>query len=204
MSYEKVLSGDARLRDVMQQIPSEHIYQITPSDQVREYLIKSIVSQQLSVKVAPIILDRFRKIYGSRFPSNKSILNTDIETLRSAGLSYQKANYIRNIAEHFEINKLKNSDFASLDDEEIIARLTQIKGVGRWTVEMVLMFCLGRPDVFSPLDYGIRTAMVDIYKLRQQNKELEKKLYAIAEKWRPYRTTACLYMWAYKDLKKQP
>lgn len=107
MSYEKVLSGDARLRDVMQQIPSEHIYQITPSDQVREYLIKSIVSQQLSVKVAPIILDRFRKIYGSRFPSNKSILNTDIETLRSAGLSYQKANYIRNIAEHFEINKLK-------------------------------------------------------------------------------------------------
>ncbi len=201
MSYEKVLSADPKMAILLQKVPKKNVERITPSDLVREHLITSIVSQQLSTKVAPIILNRFKSLYGGKIPGNKKILETDIESLRACGLSYQKSNYIQNIARHFEDNKLKNAQFANMSDEDIIQELTRIKGVGRWTVEMVLMFCLARPDVFSPLDFGIRTAMVEIYKIRKEKKELEKKLFSIADKWRPFRTTACLYLWAYKDLK---
>lgn len=201
MKFKKILNTDPNLARLLVLIPFSKINRIDHHGSVREYLIQSIVSQQLSIKVAPIIFQRFLDLYGNKFPSNKKIIDTSIEQLRSCGLSNQKSNYIKNIATFFEQNKLKNAQFSNLTDDEIIQKLTEIKGVGRWTVEMVLMFCMGREDVFSCGDYGIQIAMKEIYKIKKEKKELEKKMTSIAEKWRPFRSYACMYLWAYKDLK---
>lgn len=201
MKFKKVLSSDIELAKIIDEIPFSGLPLIHNYGNVREQLIESIVSQQLSIKVAPIIFQRFLDLYGGKFPTNQKIIDTQIESLRSCGLSYQKANYIQNIATYFKENKLKNEVFQAMTDEEIIKKLTEIKGVGKWTVEMVLIFCLGREDVFSTGDYGIQMAMKNIYKLKEEKKELEKKMLKIAEKWRPFRTYSCLYLWASKDLK---
>lgn len=186
---------------LVEAIPHQSLHELVNTGNVREYLIRCIVSQQLSIKVAPIIYKRFVDLYKGKFPNNIKIINTPVEDLRSCGLSLQKSNYIKNIAEYFHEHKIKDEFFQSMSDEEVLRSLTEIKGVGRWTAEMVLMFCLGRQDVFSPTDYGIMTAMKSIYKIRKEKKELEKKMISIAEKWRPYRSMACLYLWAYKDSK---
>ena len=123
------------------------------------------------------------------------------EKLRAIGLSYQKLSYIKNIAQFFEENKLHKKDWSLMDDLEIAKLLTQIKGVGQWTAEMVLMFGLCREDVFSPGDYGIQMAMKKLYKLELEGKELQQKMILIAEKWKPYRSHACMYLWAWKDKK---
>ncbi|NOT38084.1 MAG: DNA-3-methyladenine glycosylase 2 family protein [Saprospiraceae bacterium] len=200
MKYKKVLNQDLKLAKLVSLIPTSKINRIEGLGNVREYLIQCIVSQQLSIKVAPIIFQRFLDLFGNKFPSNSILLDTSIETLRACGLSNQKASYILNIARYFHDNKLKDSTLNGLDDEQVIEELTKIKGVGRWTVEMVLMFCMGREDVFSTGDYGIQVAMKDIYNIKKEKKELEKKMHQIAEKWKPYRSYACMYLWAYKDL----
>ena len=97
---------------------------------------------------------------------------------------------------------MHKTEFSEMEDEEIISLLTQIKGVGQWTVQMVLMFCLGRQDVFSPEDFGIISAMQDVYKLDLQGTKLKKECIEISQQWKPHRTLACFYLWAYKDQKK--
>ena len=164
MKAHSHLLKDAKLKKIIGHLPKDHVTFLEFDGQVREHLISSIVSQQLSTKVARVILDRFINFFDGTFPSSKAILNVEPILLKSVGLSLQKAQYIHNISMYFEENNRQNEDFIGLSDEQIIAELTQIKGVGKWTVEMVLIFCLGRQDVFAVDDFGIQSSIINAYK----------------------------------------
>lgn len=202
MKAHSHLLKDTKLKKIIGHLPKDHVTFPEFDGQVREHLISSIVSQQLSTKVARVILDRFINFFDGTFPSSKAILNVEPTILKSVGLSLQKAQYIHNISKYFEENNRRNEDFIGLSDEQIIAELTQIKGVGKWTVEMVLIFCLARQDVFAVDDFGIQSSIINAYKLKLEKKELKQKMLKIAEKWRPYRSLACLYLWASRDFKQ--
>jgi len=163
-------------------------------------LCASIMSQQLSTKVAKVIYHRFLDLYGGKEPASEQIVSTPFEKLRTIGLSNAKAQYVLNVAQFAIDHKLTDQKLKKMSNEEIIELLTQIKGVGRWTVEMLLMFTLGREDLFSVDDYGIQTAMKKIYKLDDRSKkEFREKMLKISQKWAPYRTYACLHLWHWKD-----
>jgi len=163
-------------------------------------LCASIMSQQLSTKVAKVIYHRFLDLYGGEEPTPQQIVDTRFETLRGVGLSNAKAQYVLNVAQFALDHGLDDKKLKKMDNEDIIALLTQIKGVGRWTVEMLLMFTLGREDVFAVDDYGIQVAMKNIYKLDDNNKkDFKEKMLKISKKWAPYRTYACLHLWRWKD-----
>ena len=165
-------------------------------------LCASIMSQQLSVKVAKVIYHRFLELYGGEEPTPQQIIDTPFEKLRGVGLSNSKTQYVLNVAQFAIDHKLTDTKLKKMENEDIIELLTQIKGVGRWTVEMLLMFTLGREDVFAPDDYGIQVAMKKLYKLDDSNKkEFKEKMQKIATKWSPYRTYACLHLWDWKDNK---
>jgi DNA-3-methyladenine glycosylase II len=163
-------------------------------------LCRSIVSQQLSIKAAATIFARFLALFKEGYPEAKTLLKLKDEQLRAVGLSYQKAGYLRNIA-RFSLEKtLDYKKLKKLPDEELINYLVEIKGVGRWTVEMILMFNLNRPDILPKDDLGIQNGIIKQFGLKETTKqELHKKMELIAENWRPYRTLACLYIWSYKD-----
>lgn len=158
------------------------------------------MSQQLSTKVADVIYSRFIALYGGKQPTPQQILDTAFETLRGIGLSNAKVSYVKNVAQ-FEIEKgMDAKKLGKMSNEEVIAYLTQIKGVGRWTVEMLLMFALGREDVFAMDDLGIQNAMIKLYKLdRSDKKKFREDMLGIAAKWSPYRTYACVHLWRWKD-----
>jgi DNA-3-methyladenine glycosylase II len=165
-------------------------------------LCASIISQQLSIRVAEVIFGRFLDLYDGNEPTPQQIADTPYETLRSIGFSNAKANYVHNVAQYVMEHKVDDRQFNKMSNEEIIEFLTQIKGVGRWTVEMLLMFTLGREDVFAVDDLGIQQAMTKIYKLDATDKKgMKEKMMKIAAKWSPYRTHACFYLWKYKDAK---
>jgi DNA-3-methyladenine glycosylase II len=164
-------------------------------------LIRSIVSQQLSTSAAATIYGRFINSFHNETPIAKQIQNRDVEDFRQYGLSYQKAGYIKNVVQHFEDNNLFDTDWDQWTDEDIITELTKIKGVGKWTVEMILMFSLFREDVLPLDDLIIRNQMVRLYKVTSEKKQLVADLNAVAASWRPYRTYACRYLWAAKDSK---
>lgn len=162
-------------------------------------LVRAVINQQLSSKAAATIFDRFQALFpDSGFPSAKKILRTDLRRLRSAGLSRAKADYVRNIAEHVVTGVVPSlAECDGLADSEIVERLTQIKGIGRWTAEMFLMFNLGRPDVLPVHDLGVRKGFQIAFKKRKlpEPEQLDRH----GEKWRPYRSTAALYLWRAVD-----
>lgn len=162
-------------------------------------LVQSIIYQQLNGKAADTILTRFKALFGDGcFPSAEQVLAIDLEQLRSAGLSRPKASYIRGIAERAasrSLPTLKECD--ELTDAEIVERLTQIKGVGRWTVEMFLIFNLGRLDVLPVHDLGVRRGFQIAYGKRKMPEP--EQLERFGEKWRPYRTIAARYLWRAVD-----
>ena len=163
-------------------------------------LIASIMSQQLSTAVAKVIYKRFLEIYNGEEPEPRQVLDTPFDTLRSIGLSNAKVSYVHNVAAYCIENEITDTKLLTLSNEEIIALLTPIKGVGKWTVEMLLMFTLGREDVFAVDDLGIQQAMIKIYKLPvDDKKQLKEKMLKISAKWTPYRTYACLHLWNWKD-----
>jgi DNA-3-methyladenine glycosylase II len=165
------------------------------------YLCFSIVGQQLSTKVADVIRKRFLNLYTAN-PSPEQILETTHETLRSIGLSGAKANYVHNVARFAIEFGMDQKVLAKMHNEEVIDYLTKIKGVGRWTVEMLLMFTLGREDVFAVDDLGIQQAMIAVYKLdKADKKKLRADMLRISAKWSPYRSFACLHLWRHKDKK---
>lgn len=170
-----------------------------PSGRVYYDLLESIVSQQLSVKVADVIFRRFLGLFPDGYPHPDYLLSASIDNLRSVGLSAQKAQYLRNVAQFTLQQELEQQAWGSMTDEEIIQYLSQIKGVGVWTAQMLLMFTLGRPDVFPIDDLGIQQGMIRLYRLEDTGKSLKKKMLELAEPWRPYRTIACRYLWKYKD-----
>ena len=199
MKIKDVLCKDKQLDKLIKQIGDEPLSRINNNGKVFDHLINAILSQQLSTKVAKVIADRFWNKIGNKKQKIDTIINLDIEELRLCGLSYQKGNYVKNIANFWKEHNIKDKDFETMEDGEILKKLTQIKGVGNWTAEMVLMFCLGREDVFSHDDYGIQVAMKKIYKLESSGKELKEAMIKKSSKWKPYRTYACMYLWAFKD-----
>lgn len=173
----------------------------TPSGKIYYDLLESIVSQQLSVKVATVIFNHFLSLFPDGYPHPEQVIALEHELLRGAGLSNQKAGYLRNVAAFSLENDLENHHWHRMSDEEIIEFLSRIKGVGKWTVQMLLMFSLGRPDVMPIDDLGIQQGMQRLYGLETTGKELKKQMLDISESWRPYRTVACRYLWRYKDAK---
>lgn len=199
MKIKDVLCKDKQLDKLIRQIGDDPLSRINNNGKVFDHLINAILSQQLSTKVAKVIAERFWNKIGNKKQKIDTIINLDIEELRLCGLSYQKGNYVKNIANFWKDQNIKDKDFEAMADDEILKKLTQIKGVGNWTAEMVLMFCLGREDVFSHDDYGIQVAMKKIYKLESSGKELKEAMIKKSSKWKPYRTYACMYLWAFKD-----
>jgi DNA-3-methyladenine glycosylase II len=195
-SYILHLSKDKKFAKIVE---GQQGLTLTKHRDIYLYLCYSIVSQQLSTKVALIIRKRFLDLYDGT-PSPEQILNTPFETLRSIGLSGAKANYVQNVARFAIEFGMDQRVLAKMNNEEIIEYLTRIKGVGRWTVEMLLMFTLGRPDVFAADDLGIQQAMIRVYKLdKSDKKKLREDMLRISTRWSPYRTYACLHLWRHKD-----
>lgn len=164
-------------------------------------LLRAIVGQQLSTKAADTIWSRFLALFNGAHPEAKKIIRLPDDKLRAAGLSYQKASYLKNIARFSLDNSLDAKLLKSKTDDELVEYLAQIKGVGRWTVEMVLMFDMNRRDVFPKDDLGIQNGMRHLYGIPAiKKKELYAEMDRIAESWKPCRTLACMYLWRYKDL----
>jgi len=196
MEHLAHLKRDKRLKSV---IDKQETVKLVSSKKIDLYLWRSIMSQQLSTKVAAVIRKRFMDLYKGK-PEAKTILASPFEDLRKIGLSNAKANYIQNIARFSLEQGMDFRKLSKMGNAEVIEYLTQIKGVGRWTAEMLLMFALKREDVFVVDDLGIQQAMRKLYKLKEMEKrELKETLYRIAYKWSPYRTYACMYLWRWKD-----
>lgn len=156
-------------------------------------LIESIISQQLSIKAADTIWGRFKQAFGKEHITPEDVIAIDKEILRACGISYQKISYIKDLAEKTAESGIVFEQFEIMTDEEIITELVKVKGIGRWTAEMFLMFTMGRPDVFSYGDLGIRKAIQKLYTFRKE--PTQKQAEKIADKWKPYRTVACRYLW---------
>jgi DNA-3-methyladenine glycosylase II len=200
VDYLTHLHKDKKLKKL---IEKQEIVNLTSKENVYSALCNSIISQQLSTQVADIIYSRFLNLYQGNEPHPIQIINTPHETLRSIGLSNAKANYVKHVAQFALQYGMDIKTLNSMTNDEIINYLTQIKGVGRWTVEMLLMLCLGREDVFAADDLVIQTAMIKIYKLDALDKKiLKQKMQTISQKWSPYRTFACIHLWRYKDTKE--
>jgi DNA-3-methyladenine glycosylase II len=171
----------------------------------RDYFVKlcqSIFTQQISTKVAAVLFHRFRSHFPAKRPTPAAVLEflrtRDEETIRSVGLSRQKRRYVEDLADHFASGRVQTRRFASMDDEAIVQALLPIMGIGRWTVEMFLIFCLNRPDVWPVDDLGVRVnagrahGMADV--------PTKEELTEMGERWRPWRTIASWYLWRYGDV----
>ena len=158
-------------------------------------LLSSIVSQQLSTKVVKIIWNRFTDLFAQGYPDAESLLSKDHAVLRGVGLSNSKVNYVKNVAEFKLANDMSFDFLQAKSDEEIIDYLSQIKGVGRWTVQMILMFPMDRPNIFPVDDLGIQNSMKSLYQLDLEKKELKMKMLDISGVWDPYKTLASKYLW---------
>ena len=162
-------------------------------------LLGSIVSQQLSTKVVRIIWNRFTDLFIDGYPDAESLLSKDHDLLRSIGLSNNKARYVKNVAEFKLANDMSFDYLQTFSDDEIINYLTQIKGVGKWTVQMILMFPMDRPNVFPVDDLGIQNTMKSLYRIELEKNELKMKMKEIANLWDPYRSIASKYLWEIGD-----
>lgn len=175
----------------------------TPHGNYYQSLVDSIISQQLSVKAAASIQRRFNALFGDEttIPSPDQILTSNVELLRTAGLSRPKAAYILDLAQKTIDGTVVFDHLESLDNEAIIAELTQVKGVGEWTVHMFLMFCMGRLDILPTGDLGIRNGITTLYSLPATATPDDVKRIAEKHNWRPYQSIASWYVWHSLDNK---
>lgn len=161
-------------------------------------LMRALLYQQLVGAAASAIERRFLGLFGDRIPEPRELLAVSSEELRSAGLSRQKASYMRSLAEHFESGTLTDRRVLRASDEGAIEMVTQVKGIGPWTADMLFMFCLGRPDVLPVGDLGIQEGIRKAYGLRKRPDA--GKMEGIARPWRPYRSAASWYLWRSYDV----
>lgn len=197
MHYVKHLSKDKKIAKLIEQ---HGVFQLKKKKSLYLYLCYSIMSQQLSTKVASVLKQRFLDLYEGKEPSPQEIVDIPFDKLRGIGMSNAKTHYIQNVA-RFEIEHgMDQRKLNKMSNEEVIAYLTQIKGVGRWTTEMLLMFALCREDVFAIDDLGLQQAVIGLYDLKHRKKKtMQASLLRISEQWSPYRTYACMYLWRWKD-----
>jgi DNA-3-methyladenine glycosylase II len=197
MEHLTHLSKDKKLKKLLETVQP---YELQKRKNICLRLCASIMSQQLSTKVAQVIYKRFLDLYGGEEPTPQQIVDTSPTVLRSIGLSNAKVNYVQNVARFAIEHGMDEKRLHGMTNEEVIEYLTAIKGVGKWTVEMLLMFTLGREDVFAVDDLGIQQSMIKLYKLNTDNKKLlRESMLKISGKWSPYRTYACFYLWRWKD-----
>lgn len=195
--YLTKLSKDKKLIKI---IDRQQPVQLVQHPKIYLRLCRAIMGQQLSTKVAAVIYKRFTELFKGEEPTPKQIADTPFDTLRAIGLSNAKTNYVLNVAKFALEKGMEAERLKDLSNEEIIESLTKIKGVGKWTVEMLLMFTLGREDVFAVDDLGIQHAMIRLYKLDSTDKQnFKENMLRISKKWKPYRTYACMHLWQWKD-----
>ena len=196
------LAQDPVMARLIAETPAPKIFS-DYADDVYVALLESIVSQQISVKAADAIFARFRALFPDSYPEANALLLKPTDELRGAGLSFQKIKYLQSVAEFSLVKSIDRAYLNAMTDGEIVQYLLPIKGVGRWTVEMMLMFVLNRPDVFPIDDLVIRQRMILAYPELTNGltgKALYKILHEIADTWRPYRTTASRYLWRWKPV----
>lgn len=163
-----------------------------------QFLIEAIINQQLSNKAAATLIKRFNDLFpGKRFPTPQTILKMPDSTIRAAGISTMKISFIKDLAKRILDHSIDLKTIDELSDEDVVAHLIQVRGIGPWTAEMFLMFSLLREDVFSQGDLGLKNGIKKIYNLKKHPSP--QKARQIAEKWRPYRTLAARYIWASID-----
>ncbi len=196
MEYKQHLKKDKIIAPILKE--ADHVIKKRKNTPVR--LMASIISQQLSTKVAAIIYGRFIALFDGKEPSCAQVLACSNEQLRSIGLSQSKVHYIQNVAQFFLDQKITDKQLYAMEPAAILDLLTQIKGVGKWTVEMLMLFSLGQEDVFAVDDLGIQQAMIRLYQIdHATKKELHTQMLAISNNWAPYRSYACLHLWQWKD-----
>jgi len=183
---------DPRMRELIEQYPQPTFL---PHKNYYQELASSVISQQLSVKAAATIEGRFKDLFGGVFPSPEQILQKDIEELRTVGLSRPKAGYIQDLATKVIDGTVDFSAIDSFSNQEIVNKLTTVKGIGEWTVHMFLIFCMGRLDVLPRGDLGIRNGVGKLYGF--QSVPTPEEVALIAEKyyWHPYESVATWYIW---------
>jgi DNA-3-methyladenine glycosylase II len=195
-NYIDHLQKDKKLAAIL----GTEIHELKYQKNIPVRLMASIMSQQLNTKVAAVIFKRFLDLYKGKEPSPQQVLDTPNEILRAIGLSNAKVGYVKNVAEFCLSQAITDKKLIALSNEEVIDLLVQIKGVGRWTVEMLLMFSLGREDVFAVDDLGIQQAICRLYKVDASDKKsMKEKMVKLSAKWIPFRTYACLHLWKWKD-----
>lgn len=192
---------DPKIHQILQKMNQKVLSTTAQPVEYFNRLTESIIGQQLSVKVARVINDRFKQLFDNTPVLPEHILQIEDQKLRDIGMSWGKVKYVKDLAQKTNEGVLKFEKFPQMTDEEIIAELTKIKGIGRWTAEMFLIFDLGREDVFSFGDLGLRRAIEKIYQFDKDthHKHFEK----IVEKWKPYRSYASLALWHSLDNKPQ-
>lgn len=193
-ALEHLRQSDAVLAGLIDRVGP---YKITYKDPTFQALARSIVFQQLNGRAAATIFDRFEKACGKQGVIPEAVLRVRPAKLRAAGLSSQKSDYIRDLARKTRDGEIEFAALPSLADEAVIQQLTAVKGVGVWTVHMFLIFALRRPDVLPVGDYGVRTAIRNLYGLEDLPKPAEME--RIAEPWRPWASVASWYMWRSLD-----
>ena len=197
MEHLKHLNKDKKLKAI---ISTQETIVLKKEKNIYLWICFSIISQQLSTKVAKVIQQRFLDLYDNKKPSLKEIIATPFDTLKGIGLSQSKTNYLLNVCHFFLEHKLTDGKLNKMDDETLIELLIQIKGVGRWTVEMILMFALRREDVFAVDDLGIQQKMCALFDIdKTDKKQMKMKMQEISSPWSPYRTYACRYLWGWKS-----
>jgi DNA-3-methyladenine glycosylase II len=155
-------------------------------------LVESIISQQLATSAADAIFKRFRGLY-PKFPTASEILATRKSKLRAVGLSSMKIEYLKDLAKHVNEGKLNMRTISKMSDEDVIEHLTQVKGIGRWTAEMFLIFSLGRQDIFPVGDLALRKGVQMLFSLPEMPKPKEAE--KLGQRWKPHRTVATWYLW---------
>jgi DNA-3-methyladenine glycosylase II len=185
-----------RIDPILGAVMGQLVPTFTPHKNYYQELVESIISQQLSVKAASAILKRFVVLCGNDgFPTPQNILKKDIEQLRSVGLSRQKAGYIQDLAIKVIDGTVRFDHLDNMTNKDVIEELTEIKGVGIWTVHMFLMFCMGRLDVLPVGDLGIKNGIQKLYGLDHQPTPDEVTLLAAENHWHPYESVASWYVW---------
>jgi DNA-3-methyladenine glycosylase II len=190
-------SADATLADVIRRVGA---FRLVPKREGTHFdaVCRSIVYQQLSGKAAATIHGRVLDLYGGRAPLPHELAATPDEQLRGVGLSRQKLSYLKDLASRVASSELLIESLHELPDGDVIEALVRVKGVGRWTAQMFLMFRLGRPDVLPDLDLGIQNAVQRAYRLRKR--PTPERVLKIGAAWAPYRTVASWYLWRSLEL----
>lgn len=191
----KFLKKDPKFAKIIKQVGD---YSVKITKNRYQSLVEAIIAQQLSGSAAESILKKFKKLYKTKFPKPIDVIKTSDSKLRSAGLSKMKVSYIKDLSKKIEKNQLNMRKISTKSDEYVIEQLTSVRGIGRWTAEMFLIFSLGRLDVLPVGDLGLKKGIQLMYSF--DDLPDEKEIEQLAETWRPYRTVATWYLW--KSLQK--